>query len=265
AVTTFSGVGTIASAGDLNGDGVGDIMTNTFVVFGQSGGWSATPNLGTLDGTDGLRLDGLSDHATATFSIGDTDINGDGIDDLVVGDYQADKVHVVFGTTTGFDPTLDLATLDGTDGFSLTGAPGDHAGISVSGAGDVNGDGIEDLIIGARFAEDTGAAYLVFGSDTGFDAEIDLGALDGTDGFVFVGESAVDLVGDSVAGPGDIDGDGYDDLVIGAPTVDIDGIMNVGKTYVVFGGPNLALFDADDGSLDGRIELGGLGASDLLL
>ena len=83
----------------------------------------------------------------------------------------------MFGTDQGFPPTIDLAT---DADVTIQGAAAyDHSGLSVSGAGDVNGDGIDDLIIGATDADPNGrdcagASYVVFGTDQGFPATIDL-------------------------------------------------------------------------------------------
>ena len=92
---------------------------------------------------------------------------------------------MVFGSAAGFAASLDLAALDGTNGFRLDGIDADDcSGVSVAGAGDVNGDGIDDLIIGAsgrsRRQDDAGESYVVFGSAAGFAASLDLAALDGT-------------------------------------------------------------------------------------
>ena len=89
------------------------------------------------------------------------------------GTFNAGESYVVFGSSGGFAASLDLSALDGTNGFRLDGIDGsDQSGVSVSGAGDVNGDGIADLIIGARFADPdgkslAGESYVVFGSSGG--------------------------------------------------------------------------------------------------
>ncbi len=101
------------------------------------------------------------------------------------------------------------------------------SGNSVSSAGDINGDGFDDLIIGAPSADGPGAApgtrfsagdsYVVFGRAGGFGASIDLlNVATGVGGFVIHGADANDRSGSSVSSAGDIDGDGFDDLIIGA-------------------------------------------------
>ena len=115
-------------------------------------------NLSNLNGTNGFILNGIAAIDQSGFSVSDAgDVNGDGIDDLIIGAFGADpngsfsgQSYVVFGNSTGFSPTLNLSTLNGTNGFILNGiAEGDQSGNSVSSAGDINGDGIDDLIIGA--------------------------------------------------------------------------------------------------------------------
>src|SRR4030095_9736145 len=99
-----------------------------------------------------------------------------------------------------FPVVLELASLDGTNGFVIHGVDeGDTSGRSVAAAGDVNGDGMGDLLIGAIGADpsgvDGGAAYVVFGRTAGFPAEFELASLDGTDGFVLEGEEHFDSTG----------------------------------------------------------------------
>src|SRR4029453_13145137 len=148
--------------------------------------------------------------------------------DLVVGAPFADPhgsasgaSYVVFGQASGFAANIDLSTLDGTTGFKVSGgAADDQSGRSVASAGDVNGDGFADLIVGALGADPhgiySGASYVVFGQASGFAPNIDLSTLDGTTGFKLSGAAARDYSGFSVASAGDVNGDGFADLIVGA-------------------------------------------------
>ena len=139
-------------------------------------------------------------------------------------------------------PSLNLLDLNGTNGFRLNGvAAGDVSGLAVSGAGDVNGDGLADLLIGARGAapngDFSGASYVVFGRDTAqnpFPASLDLSDLDGTNGFRLNGVAAGDVSGNAVSSAGDVNGDGLADLLIGAYGANPNGSFS-GVSYVVFG------------------------------
>jgi Ca2+-binding RTX toxin-like protein len=149
---------------------------------------------------------------------------------------------------------LNLSTLNGTNGFKMSGgAADDRSGYSVASAGDVNGDGFADLIVGAPLADSngpsSGASYVVFGRAGGFGANLNLSALNGTNGFKISGAAASDYSGRAVASAGDVNGDGFDDLIVGAGRADPNG-GNSGASYVVFGrasgfGPNLNVSTLD--------------------
>ena len=139
---------------------------------------------------------------------------------------------MVFGKASwAGTPSLDLATLDGTNGFRLIGIDaGDDSGFSVSSAGDVNGDGFADLIVGAPGAESAGGAYgegesyVVFGKASWAGTpSLDLATLDGTNGFRLIGIDAGDRSGCSVSSAGDVNGDGFADLIVGAPDAESAG------------------------------------------
>ena len=117
--------------------------------------------------------------------------------------------------------TIDLGALDGTKGVTLIGADAnDRSGLAVSSAGDVNGDGFDDVIVGAPYAESTGEeqgeSYVVFGK-ANWTPSLELASLDGSNGFRLIGIGANDRSGNSVSSAGDVNGDGFADLIVGAP------------------------------------------------
>ena len=271
----------VSNAGDVNGDGFDDVIIgafsadpngdssgSSFVVFGRASGFDATMDLTSLDGNNGFRLDGEVSqddlYSIRMSSISDAgDINGDGFDDVLVGAHLTDHTssiyphdagysYVVFGKSSGFSPTLDLSSLDGNNGFRLTQPVSD--GSNVSSAGDINGDGFDDFIAGAPTPYTVGgldASYVVFGKAGGFSAQMSASSLDGSNGFRLIGGATYDLLGSSVSGAGDVNGDGFDDVLVGAPGADPNGNFS-GSIYVVFGKVGGFGATMDLSSLDGN-------------
>jgi len=242
----------VSNAGDVNGDGFDDLIvgardesSNTgksYVVFGKASGFDSGINVATLNGRNGFVINGIQEDNYSSSVVSNAgDINGDGWDDLIIGE-TAGKSYVVFGKASGFDASINASTLNGSNGFVIKGIDDfDPSGISISSAGDVNGDGFDDLIIGTPRATTldgqlgVGASYVVFGKASGFGASINLAEIDGRNGFVIKGIDDSDRSGTSVSSAGDVDGDGFDDLIIGAPGADPNNQESAGESYVIFG------------------------------
>jgi hypothetical protein len=203
----------IAGAGDVNGDGFADVLvgsplsSSVQVYFGSSSGIAATP---------ALVLRGASEDRFGYSAASAGDVNGDGFADIVVGSptppTNRGRVSVFHGSATGI--AVSAARV-------LEGAEGDGTGYTMAGAGDVNGDGFADIIVGAHLATvrglgTAGTTSVYHGSAAG---------IAGTPSRVLelAGAEVNDLFGMAVAGAGDINGDGFSDIVVGAPAAGTQG------------------------------------------
>lgn len=196
----------------------------------------------------GIEGEDSGDHALRSVSRAG-DVNGDGLDDIVVAAPQSDiqgansgRIYVLFGQKESYPTSFSLSALDGSNaGFVINGVEaGDYAGRSVAGGGDINGDGLADIIIGTPSTDTngiaSGTAYVVFGKqDTTFVQLANVEAGEG--GFPIYGGDKVHLAGASVESAGDVNGDGYDDVLVGAPGANNGENLAAGRAYVVFGRP----------------------------
>lgn len=317
----------VAGIQDINGDGIADLMVgawmtdpggqanagSAYIVFGGSANLAALDtaggslsdgriNLTGVNGATGYTLDGLVVQDRLGLGLASADLNGDGISDVILGAYLADpqapaganggEAYIVFGGTT------NLANLDASDGATdghlspaqLTGGFGyrvvsanavDWLGYSISAAGDVNGDGFDDVIIGANYGDSggnrSGDSFIVFGglanlaawdvADGTTDGKLDVDFLNGTTGFRLQGVDASDQSGVSVSDAGDMNGDGLTDLLVGAPRAN----SLAGEAYVVFGRlPDAAVNRTGTGIAQNLVggdfndTLSGLGGDDIL-
>ncbi|MFO0039070.1 MAG: beta strand repeat-containing protein [Synechococcaceae cyanobacterium] len=267
----------VAGAGDVNGDGLADLIVGAigwdsptsnvgraYVVFGTA---SSSPiELSAIaGGNGGFTITGPNNaDARAGISVAAAgDVNGDGLADLLLGAYRAQvdavidigRSYVVFGkSSTSAVALVDINDGTNSGGFVMNGqsSPNNRAGFSVAGAGDVNADGLADLIIGARNATTAGAtqnnagrSYVVFGRSSTAIINLSTIAAGTSNGFVINGQAAADLSGWSVAGAGDVNGDGLADLLVGARLSDVAAgtLPDAGRSYVVFGKTDLVAIE----------------------
>ena len=230
---TFVGPGlgrSVSGAGDVDGDGFSDFIFGAPNTMSSLTGFSAGRAY-VYSGADGSvirSVTGANGARLGSSVSGAGDVDGDGFSDYIAG---------APSTNLGAGSAFLYSGADGSVIHRINGAGGgDSLGSSVSGVGDVNGDGVPDFVVGAPFADDfgtdAGAAYVVSGA-TGL-AIHELG-----------GSQVSDHFGTSVAAAGDVNGDGTPDIVIGAPLADPGNRTDAGSAYVYSGADGLLIHRVD--------------------
>lgn len=255
----------VGGAFDVNSDGKDDIFATSYfasssrgivyVIFGQANP-TADIDLATFDSTKGFRIVGAAaNDRLGIASASARDINGDGRPDFILGASTATRTasqqgvpYVIYGPNpSGGFPDIFLADfVSGAAGFRIIGeGASNRVGCALSNGGDVNGDGLPDLLIGAfngaPYANKVaGIVYVIYGQ------HIPLGdiymneTLPVTSGFRILGEVSGSKLGSSVTLAGDVNNDGYDDILIGAPQSNaVTGRTGSGTSYVVYGFSNV--------------------------
>ncbi len=262
---TVETAGTSVASCDINGDGTEDAIigaphasfgghTNTgrtYVVFGKNAGWTATSTVSALNGTTGFSDTGTANDQLTGSAVSCGDLNGDGVADIAIGGPTTNttgtangSVWVHYGHTGAWPTTVDLGSLRFyIDGYRVDGAPGDYAGSSVVIGPDLNGDGIQDMVIGAPQKTPAGrplagGAYIWFGTNTGMLSTNYMPTyLTGPNGVIISGAASNDAAGSAVAA-GNLNGVAQGAAFIGAPNATVGGVANAGRTYMLQGTRN---------------------------
>ncbi|MEW5737099.1 MAG: hypothetical protein AB1921_19795 [Thermodesulfobacteriota bacterium] len=290
------------TSGDVNGDGIADILLGTtatdpagrssagtaYVIYGSAG----LPSLIDLNTSTGSAHQDVTVYGSASsdqLGSGEallaSDVNGDGIDDILLGASYADPVarsaagaaYIIYGSAA-LPTTIDLntATADAHQDVTIYGsAASDYitrfGNLKVA---DVNGDGINDILIGSPYADppsraSAGAAYVIYGSAT-LPATIDLNTSTADahqDVTIYGRQGAGQLTIDGAMAAGDVNGDGIADILLGGSYVDANSRGDSGEAYAIYGSATLAsLIDLNTATADAHqdITIWGSAASDYL-
>jgi hypothetical protein len=240
----------VGCGGDVNGDGIDDVIMaasvndengvdagQTYLILGKKTGWAMNQSVSNADASFWGEAGGDSAGIDSAIA---PDVNGDNLDDILIGaanndrgGTQAGAAYLVLGMNTGW--AMDMQLSNKANGSWFGEAVGDALGLKVTGLGDVNGDGLGDLMLGAYLNDytstDAGQAYIIFGQKQNWAARVNIST--GMNAS-YVGEAAYDYAGRGVGLGGDVNGDGLNDIIIGGPQNDEAGVDS-GEAYLILG------------------------------
>ena len=244
--------------GDIDKDGYDDFIITApgwdkddatynhgvaYLFYGQRKGWSSTTS---LRFADALFMGSQPGHEVSHDSYGIGDVDNDGFEDFAIAikKYNTEidgevrtalgKVYIFFGGPNRYRGLIDL---EDNAGASLFGANDKAEAAHIKGVGDIDGDGIDDIIVGSGFHNQVGAdggkVFIIFGKPRG--AWLPAESLETAADASYIAESAGDWAGHRVDGIGDVDNDGFKDFIIGANNADVADKTNNGKVYLILG------------------------------
>lgn len=298
------------AAADVNNDGIDDLIINdsfadpdttadagtTYIIFGDElstidnadGSTDGDIQLSNVSQSTGYQIHGIYDGDNTGSAISTSDLDNDGYDDVLIGSRKAtvdgasyageayllygNQLAALDGDDGNSDGIIKLENVSGSFGYVFRGASDNAQAAADMTIADMDNDGLDDLVFGARLQDadgnsDAGITYVVLGdqlssadaADGSSDQVIMLKHLDGTTGYKFKGIDANDWSGTSVY-HADVNGDGIDDLLMLATGTDTQSLAQMGEITVAFGG-QLATADAADNTVDGEIDLNELDGS----
>lgn len=210
----------VSSAGDINGDHISDIIigawgiNTAYVIYGKRNGLQNIA-IASMTASQGFTITGTSGSYLGVSVSAIEDINHDGISDIIVGAHFAKRAYVIYGKKGGLS-NMATSTMSVSQGFQIT---GDFTkfGVTVRSIGDINGDGIVDILIGAtNWKYNEGAAYVVYGpSNTSNLSSIDVSTMNANQGFNISNIFGTEIEIGTVNSAGDVNGDGFTDIIIG--------------------------------------------------
>lgn len=242
----------VSSSGDINADGYPDIILGTddaspgaYVIYGKSN-MLTDISIANLDNTKGFFITGFNAYDCKVSFAGD--INGDDYDDILIGApstsvngfSEVGVIYVIYGKNNLANLNIANLTLD--NGFTIFGSnENDYTGLAAK-AGDINNDGYDDIIIGVselspNGRKKAGLSYIIYGGKNL--TNLELKHFNITKGITITGANAGDYAGNSVGSAGDVNHDGYDDFIVGAPYAN----SAAGITYIIYGNKTLENID----------------------